>query len=209
MAAPSRLSLEEARILGVLIEKQATVPDTYPLSLNALTAGCNQKTARDPVMNLSEAEVLAAIDSLRGHDLVIESSGSRVARYSHNLARVYQLPTPAVALLTLLILRGPQTAAELRSHCERLYKFADISSVDAFLEELAARPVALTRMLPRAPGTRENRWAHLLCGEPVLLASVEPAALPVAAGLAEEVATLREEVAALRAEVASLLESLA
>ncbi|MBK9218963.1 MAG: YceH family protein [Uliginosibacterium sp.] len=204
MAEPSRLSLEEARILAVLIEKQATVPDTYPLSLNALTAGCNQKTARDPVMNLSEAQVLAAIDTLRGYDLVIESSGSRVARYSHNLARVYQLPTPAVALVTLLMLRGPQTAAELRSHCERLYKFVDVSSVEAFLEELATRPAALTRMLPRTPGTRENRWVHLLCGEPVLPLQAEQGPFPAAEDLTGEVAALREEVAALRAEVASL-----
>jgi uncharacterized protein YceH (UPF0502 family) len=157
-------------------------------------------------MNLSEAEVLAAIDNLRGHDLVIESSGSRVARYSHNLGRVYQLPTPGVALVTLLILRGPQTAAELRSHCERLYKFADVSSVEAFLEELAERPAALTRMLPRAPGTRENRWAHLLCGEPVLLPQAEPGSLPAAGDLVAELAALRDEVAALREEVAYLRE---
>lgn len=206
MAEPSRLSLEEARILGVLIEKQATVPDTYPLSLNALAAGCNQKTGRDPVMNLTEAQVLEAIDNLRGYDLVIESSGSRVARYSHNLGRVYQLSTPSVALVTLLILRGAQTAAELRSHCERIYRFADVSSVEAFLEELANRPVALTRMLPRAPGTRENRWAHLLCGEPVQTSALVVSDHVAQSDLAAEVADLREEVAALRAEVASLRE---
>lgn len=204
MPNPLQLTREEARILGVLIEKQATVPDTYPLSLNALTAGCNQKTGRDPIMDLSEAAVLASLDNLRSHDLVIESSGSRVARYSHNLGRVLQLPTPAVALVAMLMLRGPQTAAELRSHCERLYRFADVSSVEAFLEELASRSEgALTLMLPRMPGTRENRWVHLLCGEPELPAA-GTASATASTPLAEEVASLRAEVAALRAEVAEL-----
>ncbi|KAF7600184.1 MAG: hypothetical protein CGU28_04065 [Candidatus Dactylopiibacterium carminicum] len=210
MAAPQQLSPTEARILGVLVEKEATVPDTYPLSLNALQAGCNQKSARDPVMTLSEAELLAAIDELRGHSLVIESSGGRVTRYGHNLGRVYGLPTPAVALLTQLILRGPQTAAELRANCERLYRFADTSSVEAFLEELATRAAgALTLLLPRAPGARESRWAHLLCGEPDLPASpLVATSAGQEAGLREEVAALREEVASLRAGLASLREQL-
>ncbi|WP_018610525.1 YceH family protein [Uliginosibacterium gangwonense] len=204
MPNPLQLTREEARILGVLIEKQATVPDTYPLSLNALTAGCNQKTGRDPIMDLSEGAVLASLDALRGHDLVIESSGSRVARYSHNLGRVLQLPTPAVALIAMLMLRGAQTAAELRSHCERLYRFADVSSVEAFLEELADRGEGpITRMLPRMPGTRENRWVHLLCGEPDIPATTTGSGV-ASTPLAEEVASLRAEVAALRAEVAEL-----
>lgn len=205
-----QLTPEEARILGVLVEKQATVPDSYPLSLNALTTGCNQKTGRDPIMDLSEATVLAAIDELRSRDCVIESSGSRVARYAHNVGKVLQIPTPAIAIITMLILRGPQTAAELRSHCERLYRFADTSSVEAFLEELATRPDgALTRMLPRTPGTRESRWAHLLCGEPVITDSPASTSTAAASGLAEEVASLREEVAALRAEVAALRAQIA
>ena len=207
MAELFPLSNEEARILGVLVEKQATVPDTYPLSLNALVAGCNQKTGRDPVMDISEAQALEALDSLRSRDLVIESSGSRVARYSHNVARAFQLPTPAVALMTLLVLRGPQTAAELRSRCERIYRFADISSVEAFLEELAARPAgALTRMLPRTPGTRENRWVHLLCGEPEFAPESSSPDRESNTALADEVRRLREEVAELRAELAELRE---
>ena len=202
------LSEEEARILGVLIEKQATVPDTYPLSLNALAAGCNQKTGREPVMNLTEAQVLGALDELRSHDLVLETSGSRVSRYAHNLGRVLQLPTPSVALIAMLMLRGPQTAAELRSHCERLYRFADISSVEAFLEELATRPTGiLVRMLPKAPGTRENRWAHLLCGEPATMP--ERASNLADPDLAEKVARLSEEVAELRAQIAELRELIA
>ena len=205
MSEPRQLSLVEARVLGVLVEKQATVPDTYPLSLNALVTGCNQKTAREPVMEISEAAALEALDTLRGYSLIIESSGGRVTKYGHNLPKVFQLPTPAVAIVTTLILRGPQTVAELRANCERLYRFADASSLEAFLEELASRAAApLTVLLPRAPGARESRWAHLLCGMPDI------SALPVAtsrasdSGLVADVASLREEVMQLRAEVAEL-----
>lgn len=190
----------EARLLGVLVEKQHTVPDTYPLSLNALVTGCNQKTSRDPVMDISETEALAALDELRGRSFVIESSGSRVARYAHNMERVLQLPPQSVALLATLMLRGPQTAAELRSNSERLYKFADVSSVEAFLEELAARAAgALVVLLPRAPGAREARWAHLLCGEP----QIPVAAARESSGGGGELAVLREEVIQLRAELAA------
>lgn len=214
MPAPQQLTPVEARVLGVLVEKEATVPDTYPLSLNSLLSGCNQKTAREPVMSLTEPQILEALDSLRGYSLVIESSGSRVTRYSHNLGRVYGLPTPAVALVTLLVLRGPQTAAELRANCERLYRFADASSVEAFLEELSTRNAgALTVLLPRAPGARESRWAHLLCGTPELPVSSSAPARTSQSALSEEVdelrgevAQLREEVAALRAELRALMD---
>lgn len=196
----------EARIIAVLVEKQNTVPDSYPLSLNALVTGCNQKTARDPVMEVSESEALAALDNLRSLSLVMESSGSRVTRYGQNLAKVYQVPTPVVAILTTLILRGPQTVAELRANSERLYRFADASSLEAFLVELSERVSgALTVLLPRAPGAREARWAHLLSGMPEI-AAPSPASgrsePPTA--LAEEVVALREEVACLRQEVAEL-----
>ncbi len=155
----------EARILGVLVEKQHTVPDTYPLSLNALTAGCNQKTARAPVMNVSDDEVTTALDGLKHLSLVMEGSSSRVPRFEHNVNRVLGIPSQAIALLTILLLRGPQTAAELRLNSARLHGFADISSVEAFLDELAARAQPLVVRLPRAPGARENRWMHLMCGE--------------------------------------------
>ncbi|MBN9425147.1 MAG: YceH family protein, partial [Burkholderiales bacterium] len=171
------LSAIEVRVLGVLVEKERTVPDTYPLSLNALTAGCNQKTSRDPVMSAGEAEVQDAIDSLRRASLVIESSGGRVMRYAHNVKRVFELPSEAVALLATLALRGAQTVSELRINCERLHRFADASSVEAFLDELAARPAgALVAQLPRQPGTRETRWVHLLSG-PAAVASAM-AAMP-------------------------------
>ncbi len=158
------LSATEARVLGVLVEKQATVPDTYPLSLNALVAGCNQKTAREPVLALTDADVLEAVDSLKSLSLVFEVSGSRVVRFEHNMGRAMQLPGQAVALLTTLVLRGPQTAAELRLNADRLHHFADISSVEGFLDELATKAPARATKLPRAPGAREARWAHLLCG---------------------------------------------
>jgi hypothetical protein len=159
------LSALEARVLGVLVEKQATVPDTYPLSLNSLVAGCNQKTAREPVMSASDATVLEAIDGLKQLSLVFETSGSRVVRFEHNAARALGVPTQAAALLATLMLRGPQTAAELRLNCERLHRFADISSVEGFLDELAAKEPARVVKLARAPGEREARWAHLLCGD--------------------------------------------
>jgi uncharacterized protein len=161
----------EARVLGVLVEKQHTVPDTYPLSLNSLTAGCNQKTARFPVMNVSDSEVMTTIDGLKRLSLVIEGSSSRVPRFEHNVNRVLAVPSQSVALLATLFLRGPQTAAELRANSARLHGFADISSVESFLDELAANDPPRVVKLPRVPGERESRWMHLLCG-PVSLSDL-------------------------------------
>jgi uncharacterized protein YceH (UPF0502 family) len=197
----------EARVVGVLVEKQATVPDSYPLSLNTLTLGCNQKTARDPVMNASEAEVLSAVDSLKAMSLVFEGSGSRVVRFEHNLGRVLGVPSQSVALLALLMLRGPLTAAELRLYTERLHRFADISSVEGFLDELAAGDPALVVKLPRSPGGRESRWAHLLCG-PVAGAGPEDAAGPPAGVSLGELGAMKAEQTRLAAEVQLLREQL-
>jgi uncharacterized protein len=199
------LSLLEARVLGVLIEKAHTVPDSYPLSLNSLTLGCNQKTARDPVLNATEAEVQVAADALKTLSLAFESSGSRVSRYEHNVGRALGLPSQSVALLAVLMLRGPQTASELRTNCDRLHRFADLSSVEAFLEELAERSAekggALVVLLPRAPGAREPRWAQLLCGP------VDVSAFPVAPSGEDFVAT--SELAAMKAQQAALLAEVA
>ncbi|PLQ00882.1 YceH family protein [Cupriavidus pauculus] len=167
---PSRPALRtltplEARVVAVLLEKQYTVPDTYPLSLNALASGCNQKTARSPVMSVTEDEILTAIDGLKSLSLVFEGSSSRVPRFEQNLGKVLGVPSQSAALLSTLMLRGPQTAAELRLNSARLHAFADISSVEAFLDELAERSPVLVVKLPRAPGEREHRWMHLLCGE--------------------------------------------
>lgn len=210
MPSPSLpiLSLLETRILGVLAEKQRTVPDTYPLTLNALVSGCNQKTSRDPVIEASEADVLTAIDSLRSLALVVESSGGRVQRYAHNLEKVLQVPSQSAALLVTLMLRGPQTAGELRLNSERLHKFSDISAVEAFLHELAERAVgALVVELPRQPGARENRWAHLLSGAPALeeTAQATSAGPTIANDISlGEIAALKANMARLNAEVGEL-----
>ena len=196
----SPLTPFEARVLGVLIEKSKTTPDAYPLAVNSLTAGCNQKTSRDPVMNLTDAEVQATLEELRGRTLIMESYGAsgRVLRYAHNFAKVYGLPGAAVDLLAVLMLRGAQTASELRANCERLHHFADASAVEGYLDELANRETgALAMKLPRQPGAREQRWAHLLCGE-VQIAAV-PAAAATRAELEPRVAWLEQEVAELRA----------
>lgn len=215
------LSLLKTRVLGVLIEKQHTVPDTYPLTRNAIIAGCNQKTSRDPVLNAGVAEVQTAIDQLVSLSLAVESSGERAMRYEHNLGRVLRVPSQSVALLAMMFLRGPQTAGELRINCERLHRFADIPTVEGFLHDLAERPEgALVKELPRQPGARENRWMHLLSGEP----AVEPCAEPVAksataaphdaislseiAALTANVSALQEEVASLKATVAKLCREL-
>ena len=199
------LSLLETRVLGTLVEKQHTVPDTYPLTLNALVAGCNQKSSRAPVMEVTEAEVQGALDSLRKANLVIESSGGRVARYAHNFERVLQIPSQSAALLTVLMLRGPQTVGELRINSERLHKFADISAVEGFLQELAARPAgALVVQLPRLPGARENRWAHLLSGEPKVEAPAAVEAAPREETSAGKMATIEAKVERLEGEVAEL-----
>jgi uncharacterized protein YceH (UPF0502 family) len=204
MAIPT-LSLLETRVLGVLVEKQHTVPDTYPLTLNALVSGCNQKTSRDPVIEASEAEVQAAIDRLKSLTLVMESSGGRAMRYAQNAGKGLGLPPQSVALLTALFLRGPQTAGELRINSERLHRFGDILAVEGFLGELSEK--GFVRELAKAPGARETRWAHLLSGEP---AAFVPAAAPAAhsdAVAIGEIAAMRAEIDALRREVTELREA--
>ena len=218
----------EARILGVLVEKQLTVPDTYPLSLNALKAGCNQKNNRDPVLSVGEPEIAAALDELRGRSLVIESSGSRTLRYEQNLRRVLDLPGAAVPLLAVLMLRGPQTAAELRLNTERMQRFADASSVEGFLHELAEHAGgALVVELPRRPGERERRWMHRLVPDDARLATAggpDEAASATALGSSrrsapagdtgisaadnDRLASLEARTAALEAQIASLQQAL-
>ncbi len=199
------LSFLEARILGVLIEKEKTTPDAYPLTLNSLTAGCNQKSARDPVTSVIDSEVQAALEELRGRILVLETYGAsgRVLRYAQNFGRVYGVPAASVALLAVLVLRGPQTISELRANSERLYRFDDASSVEAYLEELATRCSGpLVTRLPRQAGAREQRWAHLLCGAAALpTEAVRRQTVQEDTGLEERVARLELEVAELRAAI--------
>ncbi len=207
------LTAIEARVLGTLMEKARTVPDSYPLSLNALLLGCNQKSSRDPIMELTEADVAAAVTHLRESNLLRETSGSRVPRFEHNFQRGIGVPEQSAVLLGLLMLRGPQTAGELRLNTERWYKFSDISSVEGFLEELQDRSTEkggpLVVKLNRSPGAREQRWAHLLCG-PVdetqlvtgtVMRSVDYSAL-------ERIERLEGEVAQLHAIVAKLCSEL-
>ena len=207
------LTAAEARVLGTLMEKARTVPDSYPMTLHALVAGCNQKSSREPITNLSDSQVQEALDGLKRRSLAFTSRGSRTDRWEHNFQRAMVVPEQSAVLLGLLMLRGPQTAGELRIHSERWYRFADISSVEAFLDELANRSDEkggpLVVQLPRAPGSRENRWAHLLCG-PVDASMADaqmPAAPAVGAGaLADRVATLETQVAELRMQVQDLLD---
>lgn len=213
---PSRPALRaltplEGRVVAVLLEKQFTVPDTYPLSLNALAAGCNQKTARAPVMSVTEDEILAAIDGLKSLSLVFEGSSSRVPRFEQNLGKVLGVPSQSAALLSTLLLRGPQTAAELRLNTARLHAFADISSVEAFLDELAERAPALVVKLPRAPGEREHRWMHLLCGDVNVAELAAPSRADAAPASPSELEALRighrelqERVARLQALVVEM-----
>ena len=197
------LSLIETRVLGTLYEKQHTVPDSYPLTLNALVSGCNQKTSRSPVMEATEAEVQAALDGLKSANFAMETSGGRVSRYSHNLERVLQVPSQSGAILTVLMLRGPQTAGELRINAERLHSFSDISAVQGFLDELAARPAGpLVVELPRLPGARENRWAHLLSGAPNIETVKKQEKQETS--LEADIARLEAELAALKDLVARI-----
>lgn len=202
------LTAIETRVLGVLAEKQLTTPDYYPLTLNALLAGCNQKSSRDPVMNVSERDLQPVIDELRGRTLIIESYGAsgRVLRYAHNLPKVLGIGQSMLALLTSLMLRGPQTAAELRANCDRMYHFADTSAVEAYLEDMTVRAATpLVVKLPKQAGSREHRWAHLLCGPPaaeVMAARSESNAPPNDS----EIELLREEIEALRADLQALTE---
>jgi uncharacterized protein len=159
----------EARVLATLMEKARTVPDSYPLSLNALVLGCNQKTSREPIMEVSDDDARAALDALKSQSLVFEASSSRVPRFEHNAYRALGISDDQGAVLGLLMLRGPQTPAELRTNGERWTKFESAAAVEKVLEELAQRGadggLQSVLKLPKAPGAREARWAHLLCGE--------------------------------------------
>lgn len=210
------LSPYAARVLATLMEKARTVPDSYPLTVNSLQSGCNQKTSRAPVMQLSEGEIQAALDELRQRHLIMEASGQRATRWEHNFERVVGVPSQASAILGLLMLRGPQTAGELRINTERWHRFADIGSVEAFLEELRDRSEEkggpLVVLLPRAPGAREARWAHLLCGEVDVsaLAAASDAGSQAApdSSTSQRLAALEAEVAQLRATVQQLCSAL-
>jgi hypothetical protein len=209
-AAQAPLDSLEARILAVLIEKESTTPDTYPLTLNSLGAGCNQKSARDPVITATESEIQQALENLRKRALVLETYGAsgRVLRYAHNLGKVYAVPAASVALLATLALRGAQTINELRANSERLYRFDDSSTVEAYLDELATRKAGpLVARLPKQAGSREHRWAHLLCGEAALAVQQsggESESRNGASELSGRLTRLEQEVVELRAGLQAL-----
>jgi uncharacterized protein YceH (UPF0502 family) len=204
----------EVRILGSLIEKEMTTPESYPLSLNALTSACNQKSNRDPAMSLAEEEVVRGLDRLGSRGMArLTTTGGRVARYRHSLAEMLGLSPSCMAVLAELLLRGPQTPGELRIRAERMAPLPDLAAVETVLAELQGYAPRLVTILPRQPGRKEQRYAHLLSGEPQLSAdeptpAPEPARLRVAAGN-ERITRLNAEITTLRTEVADLRRMLA
>ena len=206
------LSPVEARVLGALIEKEITTPEYYPLSLNALVNACNQKNNREPVMQLGEDEVRQALHRLQDRELAAAVHDSRVAKYEHRLQEVFNFTRGETAVLCVLLLRGPQTPGELRGRTERMHRFEELDDVVSVLEKLAQREPALVAALPRQPGSREIRYAHLMSGEPDIsqLAAESADQAPRSTEnerllqLEEEVASLRKEVADLRAQMAAI-----
>jgi uncharacterized protein YceH (UPF0502 family) len=201
----------QLRVLGALIEKEITTPENYPLSLNALINACNQRSSRDPVLDLDEEQVRQALHTLEDLALTIPVRDARVPKYEHRIRTVLNLRRDETAVLCLLMLRGPQTPGELRSRADRLFTFDDLAAVQSTLERLAARATGesanetgpLTTILPRQPGSREARYAHLLGGPPDL-----STAYPVASERYEAAAIHTDRLARLEAEVAALSAAL-
>jgi hypothetical protein len=205
----------EARVLGCLMEKQRTTPDQYPLTLNAVVTACNQKSARQPVMRLTPGEVGHTLGVLRDRGLVHASFTGRSERYDHKLVGTFMLDRRQAALLCVLMLRGPQTPGELRTHSARLAEFDDLAALHESLQQLATHNPPLVRELPRQAGMREQRFGHLLCGEPALPEPVKGQGSTSAAadaqglqdeGLRARVEQLEQEVTELHAELAALRE---
>jgi uncharacterized protein YceH (UPF0502 family) len=206
-----RLTETEVRVLGSLIEKDITTPEYYPLSLNALVNACNQKSNRDPVMQLDEDAVRDALDGLQQNRMAGPARGadSRVTKYEQRLQEVFNFTRAETAVLCVLLLRGPQTPGELRGRSERLHRFETLDDVQSALQKLMQRDPPLAKVLPRQPGTKESRYAHLLAGD------VVEADVPVATGAAarnpadaDRIAQLEEEVAELRREVSEVKDQM-
>lgn len=199
------LSPEEIRVLGVLVEKDMATPEYYPMSSNALMNGCNQKTNRDPMTSFPEHVVNDTLDGLRARNLVSSLTGgsNRVPKWSHRVSEILNLSNREMAVVCVLMLRGAQTLNEIKTRTESLYKFDDHDAVESVLNKLADR--GMTLLLPKAAGSREPRWTHLLQGEPILpsTAIAEPAATTSPSPLAERVATLENEVASLKEQFAA------
>jgi uncharacterized protein len=198
------LSEIELRVLGALVEKQIATPDYYPITLNALTNACNQKNQRDPVVSYNEADVTRAIGSLRGRQLafLFEGAVARVPKFGHTFPKAYELDPPETAVLCVLMLRGPQTPGELRSRAGYLHNFASLVEVEETLQRLATRAEPFVLKLPRAPGMKESRYAHLLGGE-VKIETPAPITTPESNPPAEpdRLAKLEAEVEKLKQEI--------
>ncbi len=212
--APVILTEIETRVLGSLIEKDITTPDYYPLSLNALVNACNQKNNREPVMTLDESAVRDALASLQEKRLAGPSSGadSRVTKFEHRLQEVFNFDRREIAVVCVLLLRGPQTPGELRGRTDRMYHFEALEDVVSTLDRLAQREPPLSRILPRQPGTKESRYTHLFSGDPPEQPEVARVSSPApAAGssTANRISTLEEDVSRLRAELAEVQQQLA
>ena len=210
-----KLNEVEARVLGALIEKEISTPDYYPLSLNALVNACNQKNNREPVMTLDESSVRTALYNLQAKGLAGPASGadSRVTKYEHRIQEVFNFTRAETAIIDVLLLRGPQTPGELRGRSERMYRFEELSDVQATLQRLIERDPPLVKTLPRQPGTKESRYAHLLGGDVEGGGAPAESSAPVARGgiddervarLESEVAELRNEIGELKAQVEAL-----
>jgi hypothetical protein len=219
---PLHLSPSQARVLGALVEKEVTTPDYYPLSLNALINACNQLSNREPVMRLDEEEARLALRRLEEQGLAGRARGAdgRVTKYEHWLGEAFNFTRAETALICVLLLRGPQTPGELRGRTDRLHRFDEISEVLAGLQKLAERDPALVAMLPRQPGTKESRYAHLLSGPVESAIAFEHASVPYAAAQyapvetngdpahEDRIAQLEATVAALKQEVAALRQKI-
>jgi len=194
----------EARVLGSLVEKQLTTPEYYPLTLNALTAACNQKSNRDPVVSYPDEDVTTAVDSLRDKNLVylFYGSSSRVVKYKHMLPNVYDLAPPEVAVICVMLLRGAQTVGELRERTGRLFEFSNVAEVNETLDALMRRDEPLVVKLERQPGQKEARYAHLLSGEVVQQPASAAATLNVPRG--DRIGELEGKVEAMQSEIAAL-----
>src|SRR5579863_2402491 len=205
-----QLTSIEVRVLGALIEKDITTPDYYPLSLNSLANACNQKNNRDPIMTLDEDSVRQALGSLQEKRLAGPAGGadSRVTKYEHRLQEVFNFDRREIAVICVLLLRGPQTPGELRGRSERMYRFETLDDVQSTLQRLNDRQPSLVRVLPRQPGTKESRYTHLFAG--VTDEYPAPAAVPreVSSPDASRIAALESEVASLRKEVADLRQQI-
>jgi len=215
LTEPVKLTAAEARVLGSLIEKEITTPDYYPLSLNALMNACNQRSNREPIMDLDEDEVRQALHGLEAKQIAgrARSADGRVTKYEHWLGEAFNFSRAETALICVLLLRGPQTPGELRGRTERLHEFTEISDVTNGLQRLMERDPALVALLARQPGARESRYAHLLCGPvesatAIAAGSLEAESAQATTRYEERIAQLESTVAELRGEIAALREKI-